>query len=92
MSDAVEQLARENRTNHPLLVAFIEAQRINAMSGGTVIAPWDIEPGHPLEEWTEAADKFSELPQIRSRMKVQADYLKRWRAEHKDYARRHYRN
>jgi hypothetical protein len=68
---------------------LIEAQRLNGMSGGAVIAPWDIEPGHDLEEWLEASELFQNLPNIRNRIQAQDNYLNQWRRSHKDYARIH---
>ena len=75
-----------------MLMAFFRAQHINQHSGGAVIAPWDLEPGHSLEEWAEAALELSSLPTLRSRIKAQQQVFEKARREHKDYSRIHYKH
>ncbi len=64
-------LVETGYTSHPLLIALIDAQRLNHFSGGAVVAPWDLEPDHEMEEWIEAADALSEIPSLRARKKAQ---------------------
>lgn len=74
-----------------MIAAYFKAQHINKHSGGMVIAPWEIEPGYPLEEWVEAALKLSTVQSIRDRNEAQQRYMEKFRRGHKDYAH-HYRN
>ena len=85
-------LAETSITAHPMLAAFFQAQHINQHSGGAVIAPWDIEPGHSLDEWAEAALMLSDLPFIRKRKKAEQQVFEKVRRENKDYSRIHYRH
>lgn len=84
-------MAEKSVTSHQLFTAFIEAQRINRLSGGTVISPWDIEPGHDLEEWLEAAEALADLPSIRKRRSAEKQYLEKIRRAHPQYSRTHFR-
>jgi len=54
--------------------------------------PWEIEPGHTLEEWSEAALQLSKVPAIHARKKAEHDYYDKFRRAHKDYASIHYRH
>ncbi len=73
-----------------MLVAFFEAAHINLHSGGAVIAPWEILPGYPLDEWVDAAIALSDVPAIRKRIEAQKQVFEKARRAHKDYARLHY--
>lgn len=85
-------LVETGYTSHPLLVAMIDAQRINHFSGGAFIAPWDLEPDHDLGEWIEAADALSEMPSMRARKKAQEKIFNDARRSHRDYAALHRRH
>lgn len=50
-----------------------------------MIAPWDIEPGHPLDEWGEAAMALAELPSLKSRRKATEQVFEKVRQGNKHY-------
>jgi len=56
-----------------------------------VIAPWQIEPGYSVEEWTQAALALSELPSILKRKKAAEQIFENVRKKNKDYAGLHKR-
>lgn len=75
-----------------MFMAFIEAQRLNRLSGGTVIAPWDIERGFALEEWLDAANALTEdLPVVQERKLQHERIFNKRRRAHKYYSRTHFR-
>ena len=78
-------------TGFPLFKAFLQARVVNIHSGGAVIAPWELLPGYSEEEWIEAAMALNTVPAIQKRKKAEQQYFEKFRREHKDYARIHYR-
>ena len=85
LEEALRILADRGVTSHPLLRAFFIAHHINLQSGVAVIAPWDIEPGHALDDWGEAAMALAELPSLKSRRKAAEQIFEKARKGNKHY-------
>lgn len=91
LEQAAETFARSGRTAHPQFKAFFLAQHINQQSGGAVIAPWDIEPGYTVDEWSEAARVLSEVPSLKARSKAFEQVFEKARQSNKHYNALHAR-
>lgn len=84
-------LARKRGTTHPLIVAFLAAQRINQAAGGAVISPWELD--ELPDEWLDAALALTtDLQQIRQGTQQVEKRLAEWRAEHRKQSERGRRN
>lgn len=81
----MQALVETGETAHPLLRAFYLAQYINGQSGGAVISPWEIEPGHSLDEWSEAAVALAKVPSMKSRRKAVEQVFEKARKGNKHY-------
>lgn len=81
----MRSLAERGATSHPLFKAFFMAHHINLQSGGAVVAPWDLEPGHSFEEWGEAALALADLPSLKSRRKATDQVFEKARKGNKHY-------
>lgn len=86
----MERLAEEGSTADPLLAALLQARRLNAISNGVVVQPWQIleEPDY-YEPWILAADELERLPAIvkarQARKKAIDDVFAKARAAHPNY-------
>lgn len=75
-------LARKRGTAHPLLSAYLIAQRINRASGGSVIAPWEVD--NLPDEWLDAAEMLvDDVRQMAQGYRQVDNVLEKWRAEHR---------
>lgn len=82
MTRGLLALAKGEGTGHPLLVAYLLAQRINQAAGGAVISPWEVND--LPDEWIDAAKGLtSELAELRAGTQQVEDRLARWREEHR---------
>lgn len=88
MSEAIRTYADTNRTDHPLIMAFIRARRFNLLSGGAVVAPWDLEPGHTVEEWNDASRALDDVPNIKGRQIAQEAWIQKFRQENAERNKR----
>lgn len=73
-----------------MLLAYFQAQHVNQHSGGAVIAPWELVPGHTPDEWAEAAVQLSQVPSIKARKKAADAFFEKRRREHKNYSSYHH--
>lgn len=65
MLDLTSSDPHHRGTKHPLLGAILLAQRINRVSGGAVIAPWEVD--QLPETWLDAFVALTDdLPEIRA--------------------------
>lgn len=64
LSDALEYAARQGATDHKQLKAIQIAKLINLMSGGAVIAAWEVDQLD--EEWIDAFRQLARLPAMRA--------------------------
>lgn len=69
-------------------MAFIRARRFNALSGGAVVAPWDLEPGHTVDEWIDASRALDDVPNIKGRQTAQETWIQKFRQEHTERNKR----
>jgi len=69
-----------------MLIAYFMAQHINQQSGGAVVAPWEIEPGHTLDEWAEAALALSRAPSLKARQSAVEKVFENVRKGNKHYS------
>lgn len=82
MTRGLLALARGEGTGHPLLAAYLLAQRINQAAGGAVVAPWEVDD--LPDEWIDAAKGLTdELPEMAAGAQAVEDHLKKWREEHR---------
>ena len=87
MKAAIEQVAKEGRTSHPLLAAFFLARMMNLQSGGAVIAPWEIEPGYEMEDWIDAVQMLEDVPKLQRDQRATDEFLKKRRKAHPYYSK-----
>ena len=66
-----------------MLAAIFATQHLNHQCGGAVVAPWEIEPGHTLDEWADAAMMLSQRGKRKQRQSGVDDYLRKRRANAK---------
>lgn len=79
--------AQSGGSEDPTLVEIYLAQHINNVSGGPVVAPWEI--GQVPERYIEAAIGLSSLKERRQRLQRAKAYLDKvfssWRRQHPSY-------
>ncbi len=57
------EAADTGKVRDPLLVAIAQAQQINRLAGGALVAPWEVS--QLPDEWLEAFRETDEIPRRR---------------------------
>lgn len=83
MNDALNDAARTGQTHHSQILAVQYAKLINLMSGGTVIAPWEVDQLD--EEWLNVFFGLLDLPKRRESYQAFERRLIQRRNEHPNY-------
>lgn len=70
---------RHQGTNHPLLKNILLAQRINRASGGTVIAPWEVDqlPWTWLDAFAALTDDLPAMRRARAEAAAKVEEVKK---------------
>jgi hypothetical protein len=83
LADALGYAAQKGSTAHEKLKAVHLAQLVNLLSGGPVIAPWEVEGLD--DEWTAVFEGMSALPKMRESYQAFDRKLEEIRAAHPTY-------
>ena len=83
MNDALNEAARKGSPSHARLMAVQYARLINTYSGGTVIAPWDVDQLD--EEWLDVFIGLADLPKLRANYQAFDHLLNERRRAHPTY-------
>lgn len=83
MNEALNEIARTSQTQHTELMAVQRARLINQLSGGPVIAPWEVDQ---LDEaWLNVFYGLVNLPKRRENYQKFENRLQQRRREHPNY-------
>ena len=83
LNDALVLIAQKKSVYHLRLLSVQTARLINLYSGGTVIAPWEVDQLD--EEWIDVFFGIAGLPELRSHYQAFENRLAERRRQHPNY-------
>ena len=83
LNDALVLIAQNKSVNHPRLLSVQTAKMINMYSGGTVIAPWEVDQLD--DEWIDVFFGIADLPELRNHYQAFEKRLAERRRQHPNY-------